>query len=95
MAVSCNFLTEEPQLTAIIVLIINYNYEIQQTTYNTLHSGNRHSHIHSDEYIQQQSHCGTSEFLINKPWEKEIHIVNSDYMKHYLYSITGFYKELP
>ncbi len=37
----------------------------------------------------------TSEFLINKPWEKEIHIVNSDYMKHYLYSITGFYKELP
>lgn len=37
----------------------------------------------------------TSEFLIDKPWEKEIHIVNSDYMKHYLYSITGFYKELP
>lgn len=37
----------------------------------------------------------TSEYLINKPWEKEIHIVNSDYMKHYLYSITGFYKELP
>ncbi len=37
----------------------------------------------------------TSEFLINKRWEKEIHIVNSDYMKHYLYSITGFYKELP
>ena len=57
MAVSCNFLTEEPQLTAIIVLIINHNYEIQQTTYNTLHSGHRHSHIHSDEYIQQQSHC--------------------------------------
>lgn len=37
----------------------------------------------------------TSEFLIKKPWEKEIHIVNSDYMKHNLYSITGFYKELP
>lgn len=37
----------------------------------------------------------TSEFLISKPWEKEIHIVNSDYMRHYLYSITGFYKELP
>ena len=37
----------------------------------------------------------TSEFLINKPWEKEIHIANSDYMKHYLYSITGFSKELP
>lgn len=37
----------------------------------------------------------TSEYVINKPWEKEIRIVNSDYMKHYLYSITGFYKELP
>lgn len=37
----------------------------------------------------------TSEMLINKPWEKEIVIENSDYIKHYLYSITGFYKELP
>lgn len=37
----------------------------------------------------------TSEFVINKPWEKEIRIANSDYMRHYLYSITGFYKELP
>lgn len=25
----------------------------------------------------------TSEFLIDAPWEKEIHIINSDYMKHY------------
>ena len=37
----------------------------------------------------------TSEAIINKPWEKEISISNSDYMKHYLYSVTGFYKELP
>lgn len=37
----------------------------------------------------------TSEFVINKPWEKEIRIANRDYMRHYLYSITGFYKELP
>lgn len=37
----------------------------------------------------------TSETLINKPWEKEIHIDNSDYMKHHLYSLTNFYKELP
>lgn len=37
----------------------------------------------------------TSEFLIDAPWEKEIHIINSDYMKHYMYSITGFYEELP
>lgn len=37
----------------------------------------------------------TSEYVINKPWEKEIRIANSDYMKHYLYSVTGFYKELP
>ena len=26
----------------------------------------------------------TSEAIINKPWEKEISISNSDYMKHYL-----------
>lgn len=37
----------------------------------------------------------TAETLIDKPWEKEIRIGNSDYMKHYLYSLTGFYKELP
>lgn len=37
----------------------------------------------------------TSEVLIPQPWEKDIRIINSDYMKHYLYSITGFYKELP
>lgn len=29
MAVSCKFFTEKLQLTAIVVFIINYNYEIQ------------------------------------------------------------------
>lgn len=37
----------------------------------------------------------TSEFLINRPWEKEIRIGNSDYMRHYLYSATSFYEDLP
>lgn len=37
----------------------------------------------------------TSDILIDRPWEKEIKITNSDYIKHYIYSITGFYKELP
>ena len=36
-----------------------------------------------------------SEMITERPWEKNIRIVNSDYMKHYLYSITGFYQELP
>lgn len=46
--------------------------------------------------IFNNSHTiNTTEILVNKPWEKEIHIDNHEYLQHYIYSLTGFYHDLP
>lgn len=37
----------------------------------------------------------TAGILVDRPWEKDIRTVNLDYLKHYLYLLTGFYHDLP